>query len=163
MANIGIVDSPFTSNKPYLFRALYEWLLDNDATPYILVDANRDDVSVPSEHVKDGQIVLNAAPSAINHWVADNEAISFSARFSGKAFPIYVPTAAILAIYAKENGMGMAFPPEENQQEEPSEKQMTSVENVSKTSEDLSEINTPKQATTSKKENKKNSHLKIVK
>ena len=100
----------FSSNKPYLFRAIYEWLLDNNATPYVLVDASLPNVEVPVEHIQNGQIVLNASPSAIRDWIVDNQAVSFSARFSGKSRHIYVPMNAILAIYAQENGLGMAFP-----------------------------------------------------
>ena len=113
MPNIESNGSQFTSNKPYLFRALYEWILDNDATPYLLVDATQINVQVPREHVKNGQIVLNASPSAIQGWLVDNSAISFSARFSGKAQYIYIPMKSLLAVYAQENGLGMAFPPED--------------------------------------------------
>ncbi len=112
MPNIDIIGNQFTSNKPYLLRALYEWILDNDATPYLLVDATKGDVQVPRQHVKDGQIVLNASPGAIQDWFVDNTAISFSARFSGKAQSIYIPMKSLLAIYAQENGLGMAFPEE---------------------------------------------------
>lgn len=108
----------FTSNKPYLFRAIYEWLLDNNGTPYILVDASLPNVDVPLEHIQNGQIVLNASPGAIRDWLADNHAISFSARFSGKSRQIYVPMNAILAIYAQENGLGMAFPKVEEESED---------------------------------------------
>ena len=100
----------FTSNKSYLFRAILDWLLDNDATPYILVDVSKPQVEVPQEHVKDGQIVLNINPSAVQQWHVDQQAISFSARFSGTARQIYVPMNALMAIYAQENGEGMAFP-----------------------------------------------------
>ncbi len=112
MSNIDMIGSKFTSNKPYLLRALYEWIIDNDATPYLLVDATKSEVQVPRQHVKDGQIVLNAAPGAIQNWFADNSAISFSARFSGKAHSIYIPMPSLLAIYAQENGLGMVFPDE---------------------------------------------------
>ena len=115
----------FSSNKPYLFRAIYEWLLDNDATPYILVDAGSPDVQVPAEHIQNGQIVLNASPSAIRNWAVDNEALSFDARFSGKSRQIYVPMNSILAIYAQENGLGMAFPSiDENSAELDSEQEL---------------------------------------
>lgn len=112
MSDLEQKNKPFTSNKPYLFRAVYQWILDNDATPYLLVDATQDKVQVPWEHVKDGQIVLNTIPSAIQNWYEDNDVISFSARFSGKAQTIYIPMNALLAVYAQENGMGMAFPDE---------------------------------------------------
>jgi len=105
----------FTSNKPYLFRAILDWLLDNDAVPYILVDANIAFVEVPREFIKDGQIVLNVNPSAIQNWHVAQEGISFSARFSGSARQIYVPMNALMAVYSQENGQGMAFPSQENE------------------------------------------------
>lgn len=97
------------SNRPYLIRALYEWILDNDCTPYILVDVNMPRVSVPEGFAQDGQIVLNLSPSAIKHLLMDNEAISFEARFAGIVQRPYAPIAAVKAIYAKENGYGMFF------------------------------------------------------
>ena len=107
------MEASFSSNKPYMLRAVYEWIIDNDATPYLLVDANQASVCVPQQHIQNGQIVLNVEPSAIQNWFSDNDAISFSARFSGKAMNIFIPMSALLAIYAQENGLGMAFPPEE--------------------------------------------------
>ena len=107
------MEASFSSNKPYMLRAVYEWIIDNDATPYLLIDANQDSVCVPQQHIQNGQIVLNVEPSAIQNWFSDNDAISFSARFSGKAMNIFIPMTALLAIYAQENGLGMAFPPEE--------------------------------------------------
>jgi len=98
-----------TPSRPYLMRALYEWIQDNDSTPYVLVDANILEVQVPQEHVNDGQIVLNINASAVRDLLIDNQAMSFSARFSGVTQNIYVPIVAILAIYAKENGEGMVF------------------------------------------------------
>ncbi|WP_196141107.1 ClpXP protease specificity-enhancing factor [Aliikangiella sp. G2MR2-5] len=111
----------FSSNKPYLFRAIYEWILDNGATPYILVDTTQKNVDVPVEHIQNDQIVLNASPGAVRDWFADNDAVSFSARFSGKSRQIYVPMNAILAIYAQENGQGMAFPVLETEEADESE------------------------------------------
>ena len=96
-----------------MFAAIFEWLLDNGATPYILVNASSPQVEVPRAHVKDQQIVLNIDPAAVQNWHQDKEAISFSARFSGKAENIYVPMTCLMAIYAQENGLGMAFPPQE--------------------------------------------------
>lgn len=103
-------NNTFTSNKSYLFRAILDWLLDNEATPYILVDVTKAHVEVPQEHVKDDQIVLNINPSAVQSWHVDHQAISFSARFSGSPRQIYVPMNALMAIYSQENGQGMAFP-----------------------------------------------------
>jgi stringent starvation protein B len=90
-------------------RALYEWIQDNEFTPYVLVDANIYGVQVPMEHVNDGQIVLNINASAVRDLLIDNQGLSFSARFSGVTQNIYVPIVAVLAIYAKENGEGMVF------------------------------------------------------
>lgn len=98
-----------TPSRPYLTRALFEWILDNDWTPYVLVDANIVGVQVPQEHVKAGQIVLNISPGAVRDLLIDNEAVQFSARFGGVPQSIYVPILAVEAIYAKENGQGMVF------------------------------------------------------
>lgn len=98
-----------SSSRPYLIRALYEWLADNDLTPYIAVDATIDNVMVPEQHVHDGQIVLNIAMSAVRELDISNEAISFSARFGGVSQHVYVPVMAVMAIYARENAQGMAF------------------------------------------------------
>ena len=97
------------SSRPYMLRALYEWIVDNDCTPYLLVDANHANVKVPPGYAADGQIVLNTAPTAVRHFAMDNQAISFEARFSGAPFALYVPITAVLAIYARENGQGMFF------------------------------------------------------
>ena len=103
-----------TSSKPYLVRALYEWILDNDNTPYILVDTSSDQVSIPNGIASDGKVVLNLAPTAIQNLEMTNDFISFSARFNGAAEQIFVPVASMLAIYARENGEGMMFPNEED-------------------------------------------------
>lgn len=95
--------------KPYLVRALYEWIVDNGLTPYLLVDALYEGVEVPESYISDDKIVLNAHPDAIQDWFMDNDAISFSARFAGRSENLYVPINAILAAYAKENGKGMMF------------------------------------------------------
>jgi stringent starvation protein B len=98
-----------TSSKPYLIRGLYEWLLENDVTPYLLVDANFYGVMIPQGSANDGKVVLNLTPSAVQGLELDDEYIAFSARFGGIAQNVYCPMAAILAIYAKENGEGMMF------------------------------------------------------
>lgn len=110
--------SSMTPQKPYLIRAIYEWLLDNNCTPYLLVNTMVDGVTVPTEYVKDNRIVLNLAPDAINQLQMDNSWISFSARFSGKAMDLFIPIAAVHAIYGKENNEGMFFP-EDNSPPEP--------------------------------------------
>lgn len=98
-----------TSNQPYLFRAIYDWIVDNGATPYVLVDATGAHVKVPQQSIQNGQIVLNIAPQAVTNYQADESALSFSARFSGVAQQIYIPIQHILAVYAAENGQGMVF------------------------------------------------------
>jgi stringent starvation protein B len=98
-----------TSSRPYLLRALYEWILENNCTPYILVNAYGADVLVPQEYVKDGQIILNISPSAVHGLLMSDEAVEFSGRFAGIPTPVYVPVSAVMGIYARENGQGMVF------------------------------------------------------
>src|SRR5210317_851833 len=109
MAGLGM-----TSSRPYIMRALYEWIVDNDCTPYVLVDATMAEVMVPQQFVKDGQIVLNISPSAVMDLTVSNESMSFNGRFGGVATDVYVPVSAIVGIYARENGQGMVFEPEES-------------------------------------------------
>ncbi|MGR4067720.1 ClpXP protease specificity-enhancing factor [Billgrantia sp. C5P2] len=97
------------SSRPYLARGLYEWLLDNDQTPYIVVDAEQPGVSVPRQFVQNGQIVLNVGPSAVRDLHIENDAISFHARFGGQPMQVVVPMPALVAVYARENGVGMVF------------------------------------------------------
>jgi stringent starvation protein B len=97
------------SSRPYLVRALYEWIVDNDCTPHLLVNSEHAGVQVPTGFASDGQIVLNVSPTAVRHLHMDNEAVSFEGRFGGVPHSLYVPTAAVLAIYARENGQGMVF------------------------------------------------------
>ncbi len=104
-----------TSNRPYLLRAFYEWIVDNDLTPYIVVDATIVGVQVPQEHVKQGQIVLNIAPSACQSLQMGDVDVTFNARFGGSARQLVVPVNAVLAIYAKENGAGTIFTHEEDE------------------------------------------------
>ncbi|PIE25423.1 MAG: ClpXP protease specificity-enhancing factor [Neptuniibacter caesariensis] len=96
-------------SRPYILKALYNWLLDNDLTPHILVNAEEDNVIVPVQFIDEGQIVLNLNPSAVRDFYMDDMAVSFNARFSGQPMDVYVPMAAIMAIYARENGQGMGF------------------------------------------------------
>ena len=98
-----------TSSRPYLIRALYEWILENQLTPHILVDAQVQNLTVPMQHVKDGKIVLNISPSAVQDFQVSNECVEFGARFSGKEMALLIPINAVLAIYAMENGQGMVF------------------------------------------------------
>ena len=101
---------PMTSHRPYLLRALYEWIADNGLTPHLLVDATRPGVQVPPHAVQDGRVVLNIADRAVAGLEMDNEQIRFSARFGGVSQAVRVPVGAVLAIYARENGQGMALP-----------------------------------------------------
>ncbi|MDP1603088.1 MAG: ClpXP protease specificity-enhancing factor [Legionella sp.] len=104
-----------TSNKPYLIRAIYDWIVDNNLTPHILVNAEYPGVQVPLEHVNNGKIVLNISPEACRGLHMENDRIVFTARFSGVTVQIFVVPAAIFAIYAKENGRGMEFGEEYNE------------------------------------------------
>ncbi|PSJ46806.1 ClpXP protease specificity-enhancing factor [Zobellella endophytica] len=99
-------------SRPYLLRAFYDWLLDNELTPHLLVNADVPHTTVPRQYVKDGQIVLNIAPRAVVGLQMDNEAVSFSARFGGSPFQVYIPMAAVVAVQSRENGAGTFFPPE---------------------------------------------------
>lgn len=98
-----------TSNRPYLIRALYEWIADNNLTPHILVNAELPNVEVPQDYIHEGRIVINVAPSAVRGLQLGNDAIQFSGRFAGTPHDIYIPTIAVMAIYARENGQGMVF------------------------------------------------------
>ena len=109
-----------TSSRPYMIRALYEWIVDNQCTPYLLVDAHADGVSVPQQFVNDeGQIVLNVSPTAVQGLEIKNEGIQFNARFGGMPTDIYISCSGVLGIYARENGQGMIFDPETNPAPEP--------------------------------------------
>ncbi len=101
--------SEMGSSKPYLLRALHEWVLDNGLTPHIIVDVHAPDVQVPPGAHEDGKLVLNIAPKATRHLEMGNDVFSFEARFSGQPHRVHVPVDAILAIYARENGQGMVF------------------------------------------------------
>lgn len=103
---------PSTSTRPYLLRALYEWCSDNGFTPHVAVAVD-DSVVVPREFVQDGQIVLNISMSSVNALHITNDAVMFQARFSGVVREIYVPVGRVIALFARENGQGMTFAPEE--------------------------------------------------
>jgi len=133
-----------TANRPYLLRAFYEWIVDNNCTPYLVVDATVSGVKVPTQFVQNGQIVLNTAPAAVGNLQLGNDAVTFNARFGGQPFALYVPVNAVLAIYAKENGAGTVFTLEEDEDE---------AELYSANLDDEPEPPKPKKA----------SHLKVVK
>jgi stringent starvation protein B len=98
-----------TPRQPYLVRAIYEWIVDNALTPYVLVNAEHDATHVPRQYVENGKIVLNLGPVAVNDLDMANDYITFNARFGGKAMDVSFPVVSVLAIYAKENGQGMVF------------------------------------------------------
>jgi len=102
-----------TPTRPYLARAIYEWICDNNLTPHLLVDATQPNTMVPEQFIQDGQIVLNIAPHAVHKLNMSNKTITFSARFGGVSRDIYVPLNAVMGIYARENGQGLFFDPNE--------------------------------------------------
>lgn len=105
-----------TPSRPYLIRAVYQWLLDNGLTPHLLVDADLPGVRVPVAHVKDGQIVLNVSPTAVQRLELGNDMIHFEARFGGQPMTVWIPPVAVLGVYARENGRGMVFPEEADEE-----------------------------------------------
>ena len=116
-------DTPIsvTPTRPYMVRALYQWIEDNNLTPYLMVDATVKNVQIPTEHVQDGRIVLNIASRATGNMSMENDYIHFSARFGGVSQQIWVPLIAVLGIYAKENSQGMFFDPNEYDNYKPEE------------------------------------------
>jgi stringent starvation protein B len=106
-----------TPLKPYLIRSIYEWIIDNNLTPHLLVDAENPRTILPVDFIEDGKIVLNIRPEAIQGLNLGNEEIDFNARFSGKPMHIVTPISAVLAIFAKENGKGMIFDQEDSDDE----------------------------------------------
>ena len=98
-----------SSNQPYLLRALYDWIVDNSLTPYVLVNAEAERVDVPSQYIDNGKIVLNISPSAVSSLELGNDYVVFNARFAGRPMDVSFPISAVLAIYARENGQGMVF------------------------------------------------------
>ena len=140
--------------RPYLLRAYYDWLVDNSFTPYLVVDATYLGVNVPIEYVKDGQIVLNLSANATGNLQLTNDFIQFNARFKGVSRELYIPMGAALAIYARENGDGVMFEPEEVYDElnsEPDTEQPTSFHEA---------VDSPRKR--EKKKTKSVSHLRIV-
>ena len=122
-------NNPSRSKRPYLIRAMHEWMGDNVHTPHIVVDAGVDGVTVPQEHVKDGKIILNISETAAHNLKLNNSAISFRARFSGVPFDVWVPMKSVLGIYARETGQGMIFSHDTDNSSEQAV-QSTNVEDV---------------------------------
>jgi stringent starvation protein B len=108
-----------TSLKPYLIRSLYEWIVDNAMTPYILANADHPHAVLPENFIENNQIILNVSPTAIQNLSLGDDEIEFDARFSGKSLHILAPVDAILAFYAKENGQGMVFDPPNGDEDKP--------------------------------------------
>ncbi|MBD1581024.1 ClpXP protease specificity-enhancing factor [Pseudoalteromonas sp. S16_S37] len=136
-----------TPNRPYLLRAFFDWIVDNECTPHLVVNAEYPAVQVPTQFVQDGQIVLNISPSAVTQFAMDNHQLSFNARFGGQPMQVYVPIAAVLAIYARENGEGTVF----TQEEFPEEDIQETLETQSTESEKA------------EPEKPKGSHLRVIK
>ncbi|MCF2857467.1 ClpXP protease specificity-enhancing factor [Pseudoalteromonas sp. SMS1] len=149
-----------TSNRPYLLRAFYDWIVDNQCTPHIVVNANYPQVQVPVQFVQDGQIVLNVSPGAANSFTMDNDALSFNARFSGQPMQVFVPVGAVLAIYARENGEGTIFSDANAEEEyvqdieEPEAHQTSEEEPIPSQSPETS---------SSEDKPKKGAHLRVIK
>jgi stringent starvation protein B len=99
--------------RPYLLRALYEWIVDSGDVPDVLVDAEVEEIQVPSEHVENGQIVLNLGPNAVRDLVMEQDYVMCTSRFGGRPYELYLPMAAIRAIYGRDTQQGMVFPEEE--------------------------------------------------
>ena len=98
-----------SSSRPYLIRAIHEWITDNQLTPYILVNAHAPSLKIPERYVENGKIILNISYRAVHDLQLDNNEINFSARFDGHAMNVHIPMKAVMAIYAKENGQGMVL------------------------------------------------------
>jgi stringent starvation protein B len=146
----------FTSNKPYLVRAIYDWVVDNDATPHVVIFADNPEVLVPQQFVDDGKIILNISPTAAQNLVIDKDGMSFSARFSGKPYNIFTPMNALMAVYATENGEGMSFDIEaENDTPPPEPKGPKSIDSKKESKDKKPKNNTKKKS--------KRPSLKVVK
>jgi len=147
-----------TPNRPYLLRAYYDWLMDNQLTPHVVVDAYVPGTQVPQQYVKDGQIVLNITESAVGNLQITNEFIEFSTRFGGVPQQVLLPMAAIVASRRKTNWAGTAFDLEESYQIDDAEETGLSV-----VKEPVVEISEPEEAKEEVKEPKRRGHLTLVK
>ncbi|WP_261873880.1 ClpXP protease specificity-enhancing factor [Vibrio rarus] len=135
--------SEMTPRRPYLLRAFYDWLAENELTPHLVVDATMPGVRVPEEYVQDGQIILNVAPRAVGNLEIGNEALTFHARFGGRPHSVIVPIYAVQAIYARENGAGTMFEPEEaydNNMEMEDENYLASADSLTIVEENLDAV-----------------------
>ncbi|WNJ97075.1 ClpXP protease specificity-enhancing factor [Vibrio ruber] len=138
-----------TPRRPYMLRAFYDWLLENDLTPHLVVDATLPGVRVPVEFIQDGQIILNIAPRAVGNLELGNDAIMFNARFGGRPHSVIVPIFAVQAIYARENGAGTMFEPEDayvqqlEQAQEQEEQQTQGIDLVVETTDADDSVSSP--------------------
>ncbi len=148
---------PMTPNRPYILQAYYDWLMDNDLTPHVVVDAYVPGTQVPQQYVKDGQIVLNIISSAVGNLQIGHDFIEFNARFGGVPQQVILPMASIVAIYARENGAGTVFEPEEAYALEAQEAGLSIVEEPHV--EDVKES----ASTTQDDKPKRRGHLTVVK
>ncbi len=114
--------SEMNSSRPYLIRAMYEWMVDSGMTPHLLVDASDAAVQVPRQHIEEGKIVLNIGPAAVQGLELGNAEVRFNARFGGAPMDVRVPVNRVLAIYTRENGQGMMFEPEDGPPPEPEDR-----------------------------------------
>lgn len=158
---VDLTDKKMSSNKPYLVGAFYDWISDNDLTPYIVVDVSVYGVLVPMAYVNDGQIVLNIASSAVGTIALGEKAIEFSARFGGKLEHITVPYGAVAAIYAKENGAGTSLPIEHVSEDELAQEE--EVATTPKPKPTLSSVSSTDKIIDSKKSKKSKPSLKVIK
>lgn len=158
-------DIKMTSNKPYLVGAFYDWISDNEMTPFIAVDTSVYGVIVPIAYVKEDQIVLNIAASAVGSIALGEDAIEFSARFGGKLEHLVVPYGAISAIYAKENGAGTALPIEHPSEEDIATKANTNTESKPETQAkpSLTSVSSGNNTSKPKKSGKGKASLKVIK
>ena len=113
MTEPPVQKSALPPKRPYLLRALHQWMTDNNQTPFVVVDAGYPGISVPEEHIQEGRITLNLSYSATSNLAMGNDDLSFDARFGGAARRLFVPLPAVLGIYARESGEGLVFPPDE--------------------------------------------------
>lgn len=150
-----------TSNKPYLLNAIYDWVVDNDATPHVLLFADNPEVLVPQQFVENGKIILNISPTAAKNLIIDKDGLSFSARFGGKPFNIYAPLNAVMALYASETGEGMSFDIEAEMEEATSQQGPEAVEDDSSKTAEHSDSENDK--TSKDKKKSKRPTLKVVK
>lgn len=152
-------EQAMSPRRPYLLRAMYEWLVDNQLTPHLVVNASVTGCQLPWEFVKNGQIVLNVSPTAVAQLQMHNEFVEFNARFSGKPHHVVAPMAAVMALYARENGAGTLFEEEAYY----SEARDISFTDDEPTATGAPPAVEPATETPSQKSKRKGSHLKVVK